>query len=156
VSTEESNRPDYKVVPVAWESADAEHARSIRMNVFVEEQKVPAAMELDEIDPVAYHVVAFSDSGQPCGTGRLFADEADPTTAHIGRMAVMQPNRKSGCGGTILASLIEEARRRGFRRVVLSAQTHALGFYESHGFITFGEEYLDADIPHRAMELHLS
>lgn len=148
-------KPQYSVVPVAWESADAEHARRIRMQVFVEEQQVPPSLEMDALDPVAYHVVAFGSEGQPCGTGRLFADEHDPTTAHIGRMAVALPNRGTGCGAAVLESLISEARRRGFRRVVLSAQAYAIGFYERYGFKAFGEEYLDADIPHRAMEVLL-
>jgi predicted GNAT family N-acyltransferase len=35
--------------------------------------------------------------------------------------------------------------------VVLSAQTHALAFYERAGFVAEGPEYLDCDIPHRLM-----
>ncbi|HNP80424.1 MAG TPA: GNAT family N-acetyltransferase [Nitrospira sp.] len=36
-------------------------------------------------------------------------------------------------------------------RVGLSAQTHALGFYEKAGFHVVGEPFMDAGIPHRKM-----
>jgi predicted GNAT family N-acyltransferase len=33
----------------------------------------------------------------------------------------------------------------------LGAQSHATGFYEKLGFAAFGDEFLDAGIPHRHM-----
>ena len=83
------------------------------------------------------------------GTGRLLSD------GHSGRMAVLKPHRALGVGGAILLRLIEEARRRGMREVVLSAQTHALGFYRKHGFAPRGPEYMEAGIPHQEMRLAL-
>jgi predicted GNAT family N-acyltransferase len=35
--------------------------------------------------------------------------------------------------------------------VALSAQTHALGFYERLGYAAYGEEFDDAGLPHRWM-----
>jgi predicted GNAT family N-acyltransferase len=37
--------------------------------------------------------------------------------------------------------------------VKLGAQTHALSFYEGLGFTACSDEYLDAGIPHRDMQL---
>ena len=37
----------------------------------------------------------------------------------------------------------------------LHAQTHALGFYEKHGFVAEGEEFMEAGIPHFVMTRHL-
>jgi predicted GNAT family N-acyltransferase len=50
-----------------------------------------------------------------------------------------------------LKALIESARQRGDREVVLAAQVHAIGFYRAHGFVEEGAEYLEAGIPHRDM-----
>jgi predicted GNAT family N-acyltransferase len=36
-------------------------------------------------------------------------------------------------------------------QVVLNAQTHALGFYQRHGFVAEGGVFLDAGIEHRRM-----
>ncbi|MGI8905729.1 MAG: GNAT family N-acetyltransferase [Candidatus Sumerlaeaceae bacterium] len=145
----------YRVIPVSWNSAEADAARAIRMDVFVGEQNVPAEMELDEIDPTAFHVIGYSDSGLACGTGRLFAEVGEAGAGHIGRMAVAPHARGTGCGSAILLSLLEEARRRGYHRAILTAQTHAVAFYEKHGFAAYDDEFLDAGIPHRWMERRL-
>lgn len=131
-----------------WASMRAA-AERVRFTVFVEEQKVPAEIELDEFDPVSLHALAFGADGAVLGTGRLLPD------GHIGRMAVLRETRGAGVGGALLRALMQAARSRGDRRVVLSAQTHAIPFYERFGFVAEGEEYDDAGIPHRRMWLAL-
>ena len=101
-------RSEYTVRIIEWSSPDAEAAKRIRFEVFVDEQRVPAELELDHIDSTACHVLAFDREGRPCGTGRLFADPDHPNCAHIGRMAVVQQVRGTGCGSALLTSLIEE------------------------------------------------
>jgi predicted GNAT family N-acyltransferase len=132
-----------------WERARVE-ASAIRFRVFVEEQGVPRSIELDDLDAVCVHALAYDDAGSAdsvtaIGTGRLLPD------AHIGRMAVLEQWRRRGVGTAILNKLIEKARQRGHKEVLLSAQIHALDFYRRHGFKPFGEIYEEADIPHRAM-----
>jgi predicted GNAT family N-acyltransferase len=128
---------------LGWEEARAAASR-IRMTVFVEEQRVPAAIEMDDQDAVCVHALAYED-GRAVGTGRLLPD------GHIGRMAVLKESRVRGVGGAILDQLVAEARRRGMKAVVLSAQTHALGFYRKHGFREVGKIFEEAGIPHQEM-----
>ena len=52
-----------------WEEAKAE-ATPIRFEVFVDEQKVPKEIELDEHDSACLHVIARMN-GRAVGTGRL-------------------------------------------------------------------------------------
>jgi predicted GNAT family N-acyltransferase len=126
-----------------WESARAQ-ASAIRLAVFVEEQGVPREIEMDEIDAQCVHALAF-EHGKAVGTGRLLPD------GHIGRMAILKPWRGRGIGSAILHRLIEAARRRGDREVMLSAQVHAVDFYRAHGFAPEGEVYEEAGIAHQAM-----
>jgi predicted GNAT family N-acyltransferase len=70
-------------------------------------------------------------------------------------MAVLAPWRGRGIGQALLGQMIGQARLRGDREVLLNAQTAALGFYAKLGFQAFGEIFLDAGIPHRAMRLRL-
>ena len=126
-----------------WAAARAEASR-IRLAVFVEEQRVPPEIEMDEKDTVCVHALAYAQ-GRAVGTGRLLPD------GHIGRMAVLKESRSRGVGGAILERLVEEARRRGMKEVVLSAQTHAIGFYRRHGFMQEGEVFDEAGIPHQEM-----
>ena len=126
-----------------WDAARTE-ARRIRTTVFVEEQGVPLEIEMDDMDAVSVHALAYV-GGAAVGTGRLLPD------GHIGRMAVLKESRALGVGGAILASLVAEARRRGMKEVVLAAQTHALGFYRKHGFREAGAVFEEAGISHQEM-----
>jgi predicted GNAT family N-acyltransferase len=127
-----------------WSSL-GERAAPVRFAVFVEEQQVPAAIELDEFDAVSLHALAFDSEGRVVGTGRLLPD------GHIGRMAVLRQARGAGVGSALLRALMAAAQARGDRQVMLNAQTHALPFYARFGFEAEGEQFDDAGIPHRAM-----
>ncbi len=127
----------------SWGELSAQ-ASPIRFTVFVDEQKVPVELELDEFDPLSCHALALAGD-EAIGTGRLLPD------GHIGRMAVLAGWRGRGVGALLLQALIDEAARRGMARVVLNAQTHALGFYARFGFVPEGEEYEEAGLPHRTM-----
>ena len=130
-----------------WQSAEGE-AKRIRFTVFVEEQGVPAELEMDEMDAKCIHALAYGD-GRAIATGRLLPD------GHIGRMAVLKEWRGRGAGRAILRRLIEAARARGDREVLLSSQVHARGFYCAEGFAPEGAVYEEAGIPHQAMRLVL-
>lgn len=131
-------------------------ASPLRMAVFVREQGVPPALEMDELDPLCLHIVAFDAGGQAVATGRLLKDPDTPGTAKIGRMAVAQAVRGQGVGRQVLDALVAAARQRGDTQVVLSAQLHARNFYAQAGFVAEGEVYEDAGIPHITMRKHLN
>lgn len=127
-----------------WEQ-QRELAQPLRLEVFVHEQQVPLELEWDEFDAVSTHALAFDPDGNPVGTGRLLPD------GHIGRMAVKQSQRQAGVGSAILSALMHYAKDRGDQEVALNAQIQARAFYERHGFVAEGEEFLDAGIPHIRM-----
>ena len=128
-----------------WSEARPE-AQPIRETVFVVEQGVPPEIELDEWDERSEHAIAYDFAGRPMGTGRLLPD------GHIGRMAVLRESRGLGIGARLLEALVDRARARGMRRVALNAQTHAAPFYARFGFTVAGQEFMEAGIPHVAME----
>jgi predicted GNAT family N-acyltransferase len=131
-----------------WEQ-QRQAAAALRQQVFVVEQGVPAELELDEMDAQSLHAIAYQD-GVPVATGRLLPD------GHIGRMAVRQDARGAGTGSLVLCALMDEARRRGDREVVLHAQLTARDFYARHGFEPEGEVFMDAGIEHIAMRRRFS
>jgi predicted GNAT family N-acyltransferase len=131
-----------------WATARAEASR-IRLAVFVQEQSVPPEIEMDDNDAVCMHALAFQGD-RAVGTGRLLPD------GHIGRMAVLRQSRALGVGSAILERLVAEARHRGMQEVVLSAQTHAIGFYRRHGFTESGPVFEEAGIPHQEMRRALN
>ncbi|WP_374351836.1 YbgC/FadM family acyl-CoA thioesterase [Limnohabitans sp.] len=124
-------------------------ASPLRTEVFVDEQKVPAEMEWDEDDKTALHCVAVNRMGMPLATGRLL--QHAPGVARIGRMAVKKPMRGSDLGRRVLHALMDAARARGDRQVLLHAQCSAEGFYQRAGFAPHGAVFEEAGIAHIEM-----
>jgi len=124
-------------------------ASPLRTEVFVDEQKVPAEMEWDEADHTALHAVAVNRMGMALATGRLLVHA--PGVARIGRMAVKKPMRGSDLGARVLHALMDAARARGDRQVVLHAQCSAEGFYKRAGFAPHGAVFEEAGIAHIEM-----
>ncbi len=122
--------------------------RFIRETVFIKEQAVPPELEWDEHDATAQHLLAYHDK-QAVATARMLDD------GHIGRLSVLAEYRHMGIGSRMLTTLIEMARERELTRIFLSAQVAAIPFYQRHGLIVISEEFLDAGIPHKEMELLL-
>ncbi|MES3015551.1 MAG: YbgC/FadM family acyl-CoA thioesterase [Pseudomonadota bacterium] len=125
------------------------HAQAIRTAVFIEEQQIPVEMEWDEADAQCVHAVAFNRFGLPLATGRLLPHA--PGVARIGRMASIQTVRGSGVGRLVLDALMDSARARGDREVLLHAQTSAQGFYARAGFVPAGPVFEEAGIAHVEM-----
>jgi predicted GNAT family N-acyltransferase len=132
-----------------WDEARAD-ARGIRELVFVREQGVPLALEMDDQDAYCDHALAYAEDGLAVGTGRLLPD------GHIGRMAVVKEWRGQGVGALLLQALMEQARQRRHARVRLNAQAYAAGFYRRYGFEVSGSEFMEAGIPHVPMQRDLA
>ena len=132
------------------ETRDIALCRQLRRVVFIEEQGVSEADELDDLDEVAVHLLAVLD-GAPVGAARLLTDG---DTGKIGRVCVLQAARGAGIGAALIRAAVARFRAMpGIAKVKLGAQVHAVGFYAGLGFAPVGEDYLDAGIVHRDMVL---
>jgi predicted GNAT family N-acyltransferase len=132
-------------IVVPFDERYAPEIRSIRNNVFTNEQQIDEELDFDGQDHAAVHALVICQ-GQIGGTGRMLAD------GHIGRLAVLKAYRGQGLGTKAVLALIKEAESRGMNRVYLGAQRHAAGFYEKLGFSAYGEPYMEANIQHILME----
>ena len=121
-------------------------AKNIREQVFIHEQNIAPCDEWDEADLVAVHFVLYQ-AEQAVATARLLSDDS------IGRVAVLKSARGQGLGQILMQFVIDHAKQQGRQQVHLSAQVHALGFYQALGFQAQGEPYLDCNIPHMQMQL---
>jgi len=139
---------DIHVLKAPW-ALYQEKLSEIRMQVFVEEQKVPIEEELDGLDEQSTHFIALNEIGQHVGCARLIP------TGQIGRMAVISTLRESGIGTMLLSAAVAEAQAQGMDKVFLHAQTYAEEFYRKGGFIGLGDRFMDAGIEHTTMEMML-
>ena len=120
--------------------------RAIRFEVFVDEQSVPAEIEMDDRDPHCIHLLASLDN-KVVGTARIDIEQS----GKVGRLAVLAEFRRRGIGRELMARCHELAERHGLSEVWCHAQEAALPFYSGLGYRITGEPFDEAGISHRKM-----
>ncbi len=138
------------ILRVAADSPEFALCFALRIEVFVEEQKVPLAEERDALDSGALHFLAYED-GEAIATARVIPPGA-AGYAKITRVAVRAAARGRGIGAALMRA-IEAAPELAGVGFVLDAQEHALSFYRRLGYVPQGETFMEAGIPHRRMTL---
>ena len=132
------------------QTSDIATCRALRRTVFIEEQGVSEADEVDDLDSTAIHLLARLN-GKPVGTARLIVMG---DAGKIGRVCLLPSARGAGHGAALIRAAVAHFRTMpGVGYAKLGAQTHALGFYTALGFTAIGPEFDDAGIPHREMIL---
>ena len=122
----------------------------LRSEVFVVEQDC-VYQDLDGKDRKALHVIGTKD-GRIIAYTRCFEPGYYFEEAAIGRVVVAKEERAFGYGHDVMRTSKKAIKNRfDTDRIKLSAQTYLVKFYESHGFQSTGEEYLEDGIPHIAM-----
>jgi predicted GNAT family N-acyltransferase len=125
---------------------DLAGALALREQVFVREQGVPVAEELDGRDEDALHLVVLEPGGERViGTLRLLFDG---DTVKVGRVAVAGAWRRRGVASAMLEEALQESRRRGLARARLASQLDAVAVYERSGFAVESDVFEEAGIPH--------
>jgi predicted GNAT family N-acyltransferase len=142
---------EFSMRPIIWSSPWMEKALDLRREVFVSEQNVPEALEIDEHDRAAFHLLMLKGD-EAVATLRLVPHGE---SIKIGRVAVKRECRNKGLGARLMKMAIEHAARGEFEDAILDAQLDSMPFYEKLGFVAEGEIFMDAGIPHKRMRLKL-
>lgn len=130
-------------------TGDLTEPYAVRKEVFVKEQHVSEAEEYDEYDASALHLIVYVDE-QTAATGRIWHDGKN---FRIGRLAVLKQFRGQQIGDLALRLLLYKTFSSGADAIEISAQTYIMPLYRKFGFKEYGEEYMDAGIPHMAMRV---
>ena len=133
---------------------------ALRQKVFVIEQNCPY-LDADGKDLKGWHLMGrqISDENTEGGvlavyTRLLPKGVSYDDYASIGRVVSSASVRGSGAGKILMQKSIEMMEKLFPNEPVkIGAQTYLLKFYESIGFESTGEEYLEDDIPHTSMIL---
>jgi predicted GNAT family N-acyltransferase len=118
---------------------------NIRKVVFVEEQKVDEREEYDEYESSSKHLIAVSDN-IPVGTCRFRNTDKG---IKLERFAVLKEYRGNNVGAALVnhsLNLLE-----GEKNIYLHAQIQVVDFYRKFGFVTVGDEFVEANIRHFKM-----
>lgn len=129
---------------------DLQKCLNIRLKVFVEGQRVPIEEEVDGKDAESEHYLLFVNE-EPVGVARVRHVE---DFSKIERVAILDKYQGRGLGHEIMKFILSDLRSHSTaKKVKLSSQTYAIPFYEKLGFMVCSDEYIDADISHKDMQL---
>lgn len=135
-------------VVIAQTKGHYEDALSVRRNVFIIEQQISPEEEIDQLEDVAIHFVAY-DGDTPVGAGRMrIVDQKGKAE----RICVLSTERGKHIGQAVMAAIEDYARQQGLQKMVLNAQKTAVPFYDKLNYHITSDEFMDAGIPHYEMQ----
>ena len=125
---------------------------ALRQEVFVVEQDCPY-LDADGKDQNAWHMMGFDKNEKLIACARIASRGVFyENYASIGRIVSAPSVRGKGVGKKLIYACLEEVEKLFQKQPIkISAQCYLIRFYESFGFETTGEEYLEDNIPHIAM-----
>jgi ElaA protein len=123
----------------------------LRSEVFVVEQDC-VYQDLDFKDQKSLHIFGYKNDKIVAYT-RIFKPGDYFDNASIGRVVVEVNERKYGYGHDLMKASIASIKDI-FKvdNITISAQVYLKKFYESHGFLKVGNDYLEDGIPHIRMD----
>jgi ElaA protein len=125
-------------------------AMRLRQEIFVVEQNCPY-LDADGKDVYSHHLFGFLNK-ELVAYCRLVNPGISYEEVSIGRVVVKSSHRKYGYGHILMQRALDEIHLLyGNAPVRIGAQSYLLRFYEAHGFIQVGDEYLEDGIPHLIM-----
>ena len=134
----------------ALSDKDINQCIALRFNIFVEGQNVPIQEELDGNDTKATHYL-LSIENHPAGVARV---RCMGSYFKIERVGIIDAYQGKGLGRCLMQFILAALKAQStLNQVRLSSQTHAIPFYEKLGFLVCSDDYMDAGIQHKDMQL---
>lgn len=125
----------------------------LRIEVFVMEQNCHY-MDTDDKDLKGHHLTIWDDETLVAYCRILPNGVSYEGYASIGRVVSKPSHRKQSIGKLLMTKAIEACKKLyPDLKVKISAQCYLLKFYSDFGFEIVSEEYLEDNIPHKAMVL---
>jgi ElaA protein len=125
----------------------------VRSEVFVVEQNC-VYLDMDGADPHCLHLIAWTDDLQVAAYLRVVPPGLKFNEASIGRVITSQIVRGQGIGKQLIAKGLAQIQTSYPGLAVrIGAQHYLEKFYQTFGFITCSDMYLEDDIAHVEMLL---
>ncbi len=137
-----------KIEEVAFGSEEYKALLKLRFEIL----RKPLGLKLSDKDVATdgkeFHIAAF-ENGNAVGCVLLRPISAD--TIKLRQMAVSDACQGQGVGAKLVKYAEELAAARGFKTMEMHARKFAQGFYEKLGYVTEGEEFVEATVPNIKM-----
>jgi ElaA protein len=124
---------------------------ALRLKAFVVEQNC-SYLDLDGKDKKCYHLICRDGFGKVVATARILPQGISYPEVSIGRVVLDEEIRGKGIGHQLMEESMKFINEEfGVVPIRISAQKHLENYYNKHGFVSTGKEYLEDDIPHVEM-----
>ena len=129
-------------------NSEYQEVLKIREIVFVEEQKVPRHLEIDENENEAIYFLGLVEN-TPVTTGRIRVIEDEVKFERIATL----PSYRGKSYGKQLMKFIQDFCKKEFpcKHFFMYAQESAISFYEQLGWKIEGKKFMEANIVHQKM-----
>ncbi|NWL86652.1 MULTISPECIES: GNAT family N-acetyltransferase [unclassified Paenibacillus] len=117
----------------------------VRTKTFVYGQGIPKELEFDEIYGQVYCYILLEQDHTAVAAARINTSHAD--YAKIERVAVIPELQNKGCGRLVIEAAERWIRELGYRKIVITSQQQAVGFYESLGYAARPDIRVESTIP---------
>lgn len=128
-------------------------AMMLRQEVFIVEQNCPY-LDADGLDPDCWHLLGWSTEvpGELLAYARVVSSGNKYSEISIGRVVTQRSARGTGIGRALMSTVLHNIKTQlGHQAIRISAQEYLRSFYESFGFQSVSEIYMEDDIPHVEM-----
>ena len=117
-----------------------------RTEVFLLEQNI-VCQDLDDMDYKSLHCFMEQD-GRVIAYLRAFSEDSE--TVKVGRVLTL--SHGNGTGRELMEKSLETIKNTfNCKKIHISSQKHAVGFYEKFGFFVASDTFMEEGIPHVEM-----
>ena len=123
---------------------------AIRTKVFCEEQKISKEIEFDNLDHLCGHFLIFNFK-KAIATARV--RQKGKSVLKIERVAVLFKFRRLKVGSILIKNIIKHYMNMDDNKsIILHSQVAVADFYKSLNFISYGNDFFEDGIAHKAMK----
>lgn len=117
----------------------------VRNKTFLKGQGIPKNLEFDEVYGQKYNYILLEANEIAIGTARI--NITNKEYAKVERVGVIPEFQNKGYGRILIVAAEQWIKELGFRKIVITSQKQAVGFYESLGYIAKPEIKFESSIP---------
>ncbi len=121
---------------------------ALRRTIFIDEQGVEEALEMDGLDDHATLIVLYvNQTAVGCARYRVLDDKVK-----VERVGILKEHRRQGLGEHIMSYVEEQINEYTKAQwITLNAQLTAKAFYLRLGYAPIGDIFVEANIEHQKM-----
>ncbi len=125
----------------------------IRFEVFNKEQNVPYELDMDLAEFNGEMFLYTDESEENYVACARIIYEKD--RIHLGRVAVLKEYRNQGYATKMVLAIERIVKTMGIKEIYVEAQMSAKAFYEKLGYQSYGDIFMDANMPHVYMRKYV-